>query len=755
MATLAPETIASTTTLDPMSSNFKIGYSSYRLKSRVSRLAVLSGCIARRPGLNSVSVVVLFAALTGLCTAQASNNTITSLQLSSGAVVGSGVVITLTATVTTGHGVPVSRGFVTFCDASARYCEDLAILGTAAVNSGGVASMKKVLAPGTHKISASFNPTVTNATSTSSIQTVDVPVQVKALPVPIIAKSGTSNPLPVQASVSVVGTAPLTGTLSIVQDQSREALVVSPISQSTAQSGFAPLVNYAYVPLTSGGAAVAGDFNSDGLLDLAGTGTFGFSEGTTGYLGISLNDPTHPGQFLSGQLLSAGPVSGLVAGDFNNDGVLDLVVDNQYLMLGDPAHPGQFLGGNDAILVNVSMPGNVFFYAAADLNHDGVLDLIGSTNSGPDILYGDPAHPGQFINETALQGGFGKVQVADLNGDGFPDLVLQANSPAGIEVFLADSAHPGQFLAPVAYPLTNNAYMTAIVIGDFNQDGHPDVITLAEGNNLAGDMNVFLNNPSSPGHFLTPVDYTVNSSNALAVGDFNGDGFLDLAMVDITFRGISVLPGDPAGNGEFLPAQSYPSLTPPTSDPNDYYDFSSLIVADLNADGLSDLVPALELSGDDEAYFPINTLLAQETQTASVWFSSVTYDPTKSPLAQALYSGDENYDMIGSCNIDLAGSLGAPVLYDIHADVDSTDASVLWYWHGAVGALDYGTTTALDSTTGWKTAEPSKLNGPSFITLTGLTPGTKYYYRIRAIDYFSGCSHWTTTSPIETFTTVP
>ena len=99
-------------------------------------------------------------------------STVTTLALSSSSVA-SGSPVTLTATVTAG-GSPVSPGMVTFCNAAATYCEAPAVLGTAQLTPNGTASIKLFLGIGTHSIKAVFAGTNSDATSSSTAQTLTV-----------------------------------------------------------------------------------------------------------------------------------------------------------------------------------------------------------------------------------------------------------------------------------------------------------------------------------------------------------------------------------------------------------------------------------------------------------------------------------------------------------------------------------------------------------------------------------------------------
>src|SRR3979490_1283592 len=117
-------------------------------------------------GLRGVLCAFLFAGVPAFAAV-----TTTALSVSSGGsavtTVASGSVVTLTATVNSGTG-PVTTGLVNFCDATATYCTDVHILGTAQLTSTGTATLRFVPGVGSHSYKAVFVGTNTNGGSSSS-----------------------------------------------------------------------------------------------------------------------------------------------------------------------------------------------------------------------------------------------------------------------------------------------------------------------------------------------------------------------------------------------------------------------------------------------------------------------------------------------------------------------------------------------------------------------------------------------------------
>jgi hypothetical protein len=122
------------------------------------------------------------------------------------------------------------------------------------------------------------------------------------------------------------------------------------------------------------------------------------------------------------------------------------------------------------------------------------------------------------------------IAIADVNGDGFNDLVITDPGPTGgtaptVSVLLQDPTHPGTFLAAVSYPTAPGSLAQSIVVTDVNGDGHPDIVI--GGSNA---VTVLLQNAASPGTFMAAANYPVTNANQIAIADVNGDGHLDIIV---------------------------------------------------------------------------------------------------------------------------------------------------------------------------------------------------------------------------------
>lgn len=165
------------------------------------------------------------------------------------------------------------------------------------------------------------------------------------------------------------------------------------------------------------------------------------------------------------------------------------------------------------------------------------------------------------------------VTVAELNGDGNRDLIVINSGdypePGGVLILLGNGN--GTFQAPVNYSV--GSAPTSVALGDFNADGRVD---LAVANSGSDNVSVLLGKGN--GAFESAVNYGVGSGpRSIAAGDFNRDGRPDLAIANSFTDKVSVLIGN--GDGTFKPAAGYDS----------WNNTKFIAVGDFNGDGNTDL----------------------------------------------------------------------------------------------------------------------------------------------------------------------
>src|SRR5690242_2056046 len=252
-------------------------------------------------------------------------------------------------------------------------------------------------------------------------------------------------------------------------------------------------------------------------------------------------------------------------------------------MLAGGAVGARAAGFGQAPASPISVSGATGAVALGDLTRDGNVDavVVDPAAGKVDVLLGD-GRGGLVYGASVATGGSkpSAVALADLNGDGMLDAAVTNESSHNLSLLLGNGAG-GLTPAPNSPFITDSARPVSVVTGDFNGDGRPDV---AAANSSSADVSVLVSGGSG-GLTLTgpPVETGGDHAGPLAAGDFNGDGKLDVAVGNGSGQ-VSVLLGDGAG-GLTRAAGSPFGLSPAAIGAGDFNGDGKLDVAVANTTG--------------------------------------------------------------------------------------------------------------------------------------------------------------------------
>jgi Bacterial Ig-like domain (group 3)/FG-GAP-like repeat/FG-GAP repeat len=583
---------------------------------------------ANRPGAHflfqgTLGRVLVAASILALPCALAAQ-TSTTLAVAPGASVNDGTAVTLTATVVSSS-LPVYPGTVLFCDATASRCDGAALYAAAQLTSSGIASFKFFPGAGIYTIKAVYAGLGSNSagSSASASQTLTVHPSVLYGSGSTLVAAGLPGDYTLTGIVAGFGIVPPAGQVTFLNQTASTTLGIASLAPLPLGREF----NQAFgLPMSSASWEATGDFNGDGIPDLAVVNNS--YSGTVSVL-LGNGDGTfnqNPASYAVGHI----PQFVTVA-DLNHDGFLDIVVANTFsndveVLLG--IGNGTFAAG-----VTYATGANPGFIAVGDLNGDGILDLaVANTNDSTiSVLLGNGN--GSFRAQTTYAAGTASgVAIGDFNHDGIPDLAVtnldltvptaQAQSTISLFLGVGDGTFP---VTPRTLPLPVGLLPSAPVAADLRRNGALDLLFA---DTESASAYVMLGN--NDGTFAAIATYATEApSLSVAVGDINHDGILDLVVADTGFdsagKYLSVLLG--VGDGTFGPRADYgiPNVQGP----------QVAVLADFNGDGLLDISTADASSSDASVFVQL--------QTTTATLTGVSVPGPSANYAIASYAGDANH----------------------------------------------------------------------------------------------------------------
>jgi hypothetical protein len=333
--------------------------------------------------------------------------------------------------------------------------------------------------------------------------------------------------------------------------------------------------------------------------------------------------------------------NGVVAGDFNGDGFADVVALSTVSPATSANHSSalkSYLTTGAGVFASpvLTLAGdNPLYLASADLNGDGFMDVVSASfNDGAlAVFINSQSTPGTFNPAVFLNSaGASQVAIADMTGDGLPDLVS-----ADFNVSLFVQTSPGSFAAAV--PLYSGG-ANWVALGDLNGDGAPDI---ALTDSVGVKVLMHTGAPAATTYaapvsvFTQSTNFNVVGGNIIAIADVNGDGLNDLVITDPGPTGgmaptVNILLQDPANHGSFLPSGAYAIATQDLP--------QSIVLKDLQGSGKLDIV----IGGLNNV-----TVLLHDPANVGKYLAATIYaTPGANEIAVADINGDGKLDIVVS-----------------------------------------------------------------------------------------------------------
>lgn len=414
--------------------------------------------------------------------------------------------------------------------------------------------------------------------------------------------------------------------------------------------------------VTGGQAALTTSLLSSGthLLHAYYGGSASYTASVSASITLTVNAlPANGFQLVANPGSSSGTVNGpasMAVGDFNGDGKADVAVANS-----KSGNVSVLLGSGDGAFrpaVDYPLGGSPNSVVAGDFNGDGYTDLAVGNGQTVSVLLGNGDGTFQAPAQYAASAGLQSLAVGDFNGDGIADLVVASAITAGFEVgqpvplggvIILLGNGDGTFQPQVSI---SGAGGNAVVVGDFNGDGKADLAVVSAGlycnmvgicdGFAPGGLSILLGN--GDGTFRAQVTYPNVNGDSVVTGDFNGDGKTDLAIGVAGTSAELIFFGDVdvlLGNGD---GTFQPGVIYPTIEGTGD---SSIVTGDFNGDGKPDLavvaVGVTMLFGKGDGTFP----------------TTAEYSANQTVIAVGSFNGDGRTDLAGTTGNGVNALLGA------------------------------------------------------------------------------------------------
>lgn len=330
-----------------------------------------------------------------------------------------------------------------------------------------------------------------------------------------------------------------------------------------------------------------GDVNSDGRNDVVLATSSYFDEQNDYQIFVFLQEKT--GNLSSPVKYSAGNGESVDIADINDDGKNDVVVTASNAI-------GVFLqnvnGALDPMIIypsNHSSHSNTYKVRTGDFNNDGLIDVVsidwGTQSHNVDVyLQNDNNKLNEPVSYVIKHGGYDDLEVEDVNNDGLTDIIVMSGQSYvydNIGILLQNSS--GTFDSPVYYDTGINRNTSGVAVGDIDDDSLQDIIVTYGGNRPSSFIAAFLQNDS--GKLEPCVSYSsYDCPESVEIADVNHDGRNDVIVLHGGWNKMGVYLQGLEGtlNDEMLYQIPYAS----------HYNPHGLAIGDINGDGSNDIAIA-------------------------------------------------------------------------------------------------------------------------------------------------------------------